>query len=141
VVDEAWLDHADPDHDVAFLTVTRDGAPPIEQVVGGYHLIFDPGSTTAVEALGYPDTADAPTTRAGVTTRYSPTQLELDAPGLADGTSGGPWLRTSPGAGNETDVIAVTGGHDQGGLEPNISYATYLGDNAAALFRRAGGTP
>jgi Trypsin-like peptidase domain len=141
VVDEAWLDHADPDHDIAFLTVTRDGAPPIEQVVGGYHLIFDPGSTTAVEALGYPDATEAPTTRSGVTTRYSPTQLELDAPGLADGTSGGPWLRTDPDAPNETDVIAVTGGHDQGGLDPNTSYASYLGDDAAALFRQAGGTP
>ena len=143
VVDDAWLDHADPDHDIAFLTVSQDGAPPIEQVVGGYHLILDPGSTTAVDALGYPDAADAPTTRSGVTTRYSPTQLELDAPGLADGTSGGPWLRTEPNraAGNETDVIAVTGGYDQGGLDPDTSYATYLGDAAAALFRQAGGTP
>jgi V8-like Glu-specific endopeptidase len=139
--DDAWLNHADPDHDIAFLTVTRDGAPPIEQVVGGYHLILDPGSTTPVDALGYPDAADTPTTRSGVTTRYSPTQLELDAPGLADGTSGGPWLRTNPEAENETDVIAVTGGHDQGGLDPNTSYATYLGDAAAALFRRTSGTP
>lgn len=140
-VDNAWLNHADPDHDIAFLTVTRDGAPPIEQVVGGYHLILDPGSATAVDALGYPDSADAPTTRSGTTTRYSPTQLELDAPGLADGTSGGPWLRADPDTGNDTDVIAVTGGHEQGGVDPTTSYAAYLGDAAAALFRRAGGTP
>ncbi len=138
-VDDVWRDHGDPDHDIAFLTVTRDGAPPIEQVVGGYHLVLEPGSTTTVDALGYPDSADAPTTRSGVTSRFSPTQLELDAPGLADGTSGGPWLRAGLDAGNTTDVIAVTGGHDQGGLGPDTSYATYLGNAAAALFHQAGG--
>jgi hypothetical protein len=144
-VDDTWRDHADPDHDVAFLTVSRDGAPPIEQVVGGYHLMLDPGSTTTVDALGYPDTADAPTTRSGTTTRFSPTQLELDAPGLADGTSGGPWLRTGTAAavttGHEIDVIAVTGGYEQGGLDPDTSYATYFGEAAAALFRQVGGAP
>ncbi|HEY0813611.1 MAG TPA: trypsin-like peptidase domain-containing protein [Pseudonocardia sp.] len=140
-VDDAWRDHADPDHDIAFLTVARDGAPPIEQIVGGYHLVLDPGSSTTVDALGYPDSADAPTIRSGVTARFSPTQLELDAPGLADGTSGGPWLRIDPAAGNTADVIAVTGGSDEGGIDPDTSYATYLGDAAAALFHQVGGTP
>jgi hypothetical protein len=129
-VDDAWRDHADPDHDVAFVTVARTDAPPVEQLTGGYHLVFDAGSDTAVDALGYPDFADAPTERSGTTSRFSPTQLRLDAHGLYDGTSGGPWLR----ADGDTDVIAVTGGYEQGGLDPETSYATYLGDAAATLF-------
>ncbi|MBV9919660.1 MAG: trypsin-like peptidase domain-containing protein [Pseudonocardia sp.] len=135
-VDDAWRDQADPDHDVAFLTVTRDGAPPIQHVVGAYHLDLDAGSTISVDALGYPDFAEDPLQRSGTTTRFSPTQLQLHAHGLYDGTSGSPWLRTG-----DTDVIAVTGGHAEGGRDPDTSYATYLGADAAALFRQAGGTP
>src|SRR5690242_18212888 len=140
-VDDTWRDHADPNHDVAFLTVTRNGSPPIEQITGGYHLVVDPGSTTTVDALGYPDTADTPTQRSGTTIRLSATQLQLNAHGLYDGTSGGPWLRhENSDATADRDVIAVTGGYMQGGVDPDTSYATYLGDDAAALFRRAGGT-
>jgi len=138
-VDEAWRDHADPDHDVAFLTVQSADGRAVQQAVGGYRLALDPGSTTAVNAIGYPDFADAPTERSGVTTRFSPTQLELDAHGLYDGTSGGLWLRTRPGTTGDDAVIAVTGGHDQGGLDPDVSYATYLGPEVAALFQQAGG--
>jgi V8-like Glu-specific endopeptidase len=135
-VDDTWREHADPDHDVAFLTVTRDGAPPIQHVVGAYHLDLDAGSPISVDALGYPDFADVPLQRSGTTTRFSPTQLQLHAHGLYEGTSGGPWLRTG-----DTEVIAVTGGYAQGGRDPDTSYATYLGADAAALFRQAGGTP
>jgi hypothetical protein len=136
-IDDAWRDHADIDHDVAFLTVTRPDAPPIEHVVGGYHLVINAGSTNTVVALGYPDFADTATERSGITIRHSPTQLELDAHGLYDGTSSGPWLR----AGTDGDIIAVTGGYQQGGLDPDISYAAYLDSAAADLFRQAGGTP
>lgn len=147
-VDDTWRDHADPDHDIAFLTVQSTNGRPVQQVVGGYRLVLDPGSGTAVDAIGYPDFADAPNERSGVTTRLSSTQLELDAHGLYDGTSGGPWLRAArdPDSDNsdtnsDTDVIAVTGGHQQGGLNPDISYATYLGPAAAALFQQVNGAP
>ena len=135
LVDDAWLSHADPDHDFAFLTVQRAGAPPVETVTGGYHLVLNPDPDTPVDALGYPDFADTPTERSGTTTRYSATQLRLDAHGLFDGTSGGPWL-AGPA---DTDVIGVTGGHEQGGLDPETSYAAYLGDAAAALFAQVDG--
>jgi hypothetical protein len=141
-VDDSWRDHADPDHDVAFLHVARDGAPPVETVTGGYHLQLNPDPVTPVDAIGYPDFADAPTERTGTTSSFSPTQLRLDAPGLYDGTSGGPWLRTAGGGAagpGVSTVIAVTGGYEQGGLDPDTSYATYLGAAAAALFRQAGG--
>ena len=146
-VDDPWRGHADPDHDIAFLTVQRADGRPVQQVVGGYQLVLDPGSDTAVDAIGYPDFADDPNERSGVTTRVSATQLELDAHGLYDGTSGGPWLRATPNTNTNTntnsdlDVIAVTGGREQGGLSPDISYATYLGPDAATLFQQVSGAP
>lgn len=140
-VDDTWRGRADPDHDIAFLTVQRADGRPVQQVVGGYRLVLDPGSATAVDAIGYPDFADDPNERSGVTTRFSGTQLELDARGLYDGTSGGPWLLAAPNTDGETDVIAVTGGYEQGGRNPDISYATYLGPAAAALFQQVSGAP
>jgi Trypsin-like peptidase domain len=136
-VDDTWRASGDPDHDIAFVTVAKDGSPPVEQVTGAYHLDLDPGYTNAVDAVGYPDFADAPQVRSGTTARYSPTQLTLPAHGLYDGTSGGPWLRGPA----DTDVIGVTGGYEQGGLDPETSYATYPSAAAAALFRAAGGAP
>lgn len=136
-VDDAWRDRADPAHDVAFIRVARPGAPPIQQLTGAYHIRLHPDPATAVDAIGYPDFSDVPQIRSGTTDRFSPTQLVLPAHGLYDGTSGGPWLR----APTDTDLIGVTGGYQQGGLDPETSYATYLGDDAAALLTRAAGTP
>jgi len=140
-IDDAWRDHADPDHDVAFLAVQRPDGPVVQQVVGSYRLILNPGSGTAVNAIGYPDFADAPQERSGITTQLSSTQLELDADGLYDGTSGGPWLRAGPDGDSEPEVIAVTGGYEQGGRKSDVSYATYLGAAAASLYQQITSTP
>ena len=132
VVDAAWQAEGDPAHDVALLIVDQDGAGPVEDVTGGYHLVTDPGPVNRVDAIGYLDTDDAPTVRSGVTSRMSPTQLRLDAPGLYDGVSGGPWLRDGD------EVVAVTGGYEQGGLDPNVSYASYLDGSVDALLAGIG---
>ncbi|MCF7550317.1 serine protease [Pseudonocardia sp. WMMC193] len=115
-VDPHFIADADPDYDVAFLTV--DG--PVQNVTGGFPVTFDPGAGDQVDAVGYPMEDDAPTVRSGVTEQYSPTQLELPAPGLEDGTSGGPWLRPD-GA-----IVGLTGGYEQGGYTFDTSYSTYL---------------
>lgn len=127
-VDPRFLTGADPDADVAFLTVSRQDSPPIQTFTGGFRLVLDPGATSDVEAYGLPDTDDAPTVRAGTTTRPSEHQLQLDALGLYDGVSGGPWVR----AGDE--VVGVTGGYEQGGSSPDVSYATYLGPEFAPVL-------
>lgn len=127
-VDPRFIATADPDADVAFLTVSRPDSPPIETITGGFRLALDPGSTSTVEAYGLPDTDDAPTVRAGTTTRLSEHQLQLDALGLYDGVSGGPWVRDG------VEVIGVTGGYEQGGLTPDVSYASYLGPEFAAVL-------
>jgi hypothetical protein len=128
MVDPHWAADGDPDLDVAFLTVQRQDAPPIEEVTGGFRLVVDPGPVNDVQAIGYPSFADAPLIRTGSTTRKSEHQLELDAPGLYDGTSGGPWVR------NGDEVVGVTGGYEQGGTDPDISYASYFDDATANLL-------
>lgn len=126
-VDPQWLAHGDPSVDVAVLTVHRADGVPIERLTGGFHLVVDAGSVNPVQAIGYPDGSDQPLIRPGTTSRFSPTQLELDAHGLYDGTSGGPWVR------NGDEVIGVTGGYEQGGLTPDVSYAAYLDARTTAL--------
>ncbi|WP_181784679.1 trypsin-like serine peptidase [Pseudonocardia pini] len=128
-VDPRFLADADPDYDVAFLTVS--GPAPIQDVTGGFPVAFDPGVGDRVQAVGYPIEDDGPTVRTGVTQRYSPTQLELPAPGLEDGTSGGPWLRAD-GA-----VVGLTGGYQQGGEDFDTSYSTYLAPGFAQLREQA----
>jgi V8-like Glu-specific endopeptidase len=135
VVDPSWQDGADPAHDVAFLTVARNGSPPVEELTGGYRLAADPEPDVRVDAVGYPEFADAPTVRSGTAHRISPTQLELDAEGLYDGTSGGPWLR------EDDEIIGVTGGYEQGGLTPDVSYASYFDDSVTALLDEAVAPP
>jgi hypothetical protein len=86
-----------------------------------------------VQAIGYPSFADAPLIRTGSTVRKSGHQLELDAPGLYDGTSGGPWVR------HADEVIGVTGGYEQGVMVPDVSYASYFDDATATLLKQLGG--
>jgi V8-like Glu-specific endopeptidase len=130
-VDPHFLADADPDYDVAFLTV--DGA--VQDVTGGFPVTFDPGAGDTVDAVGYPMEDDGPTVRSGVTEQYSSTQLELPAPGLENGTSGGPWLR-SDGA-----VVGLTGGYEQGGYTYETSYSTYLDPGFESLRDEAVDAP
>jgi V8-like Glu-specific endopeptidase len=132
-VDPRFVADADPDFDVAFLTV--EGARPVQDVTGGFPVTFDPGAGDHVSAYGYPSEDDAPTSRSGVTEQYSPTQLELPAPGLEDGTSGGPWVRS------DGTVVGLTGGFEQGGYDYDTSYSTYLGAGFAILRDQALHTP
>jgi hypothetical protein len=138
-VDPQFLADGDPDFDVAFLTVQpADAAGPVEDVTGGFPIAFDPGAGDAVRAIGYPNEDDGPTVRSGVTQRLSPTQLVLPAPGLEDGTSGGPWLRAGA-AGPE--IVGLTGGYEQGGYSFDTSYSTYLAGSFAALRDQAAQAP
>lgn len=128
-VDRRWIDDADPDLDIAFLTVSRDGAGPIQDLTGAYSLTVDPGDGGPVQVVGYPEDADAPVAPSGVATRFSPTQLRLADADLPGGTSGGPWLRDG------TEIIGVTGGYQQGGESEDVSYASYLDADTVALLR------
>lgn len=136
-VDQAWLADGDPDDDVAFLTVAQPGSAQIQQVTGAYEMTFSAAAAgAAVTTVGYNDDEEVATTTSGTATPWSPTQLQLLAPGLADGTSGGPWL-TGP---DDTQIIGVTGGYEQGGDGPEVSYAAVSGAAIHSLFGRVAGS-
>jgi len=61
---------------------------PVPQVVRGYRLVLDPGSTTAVDGLGYPDFAGAPTERSGLTSLGRPSRIRRAHPAAAPNTAG-----------------------------------------------------
>jgi hypothetical protein len=127
-VDQRWLDDADPDLDVAFLTVGRDGAGPIEDLTGGYALSADSGDGGLVQVVGYPEGADDPVAPTGFATRFGPTQLRLVGADLPGGTSGGPWLRGG------TRIVGVTGGYQEGGVSQDVSYASHLDADTVTLL-------
>ncbi|TCK24930.1 trypsin-like serine peptidase [Pseudonocardia endophytica] len=137
VVDTAWLDDGDPDDDVAFLTVDRAGSPPIQQVTGAYGVDFDgDGAPVGVIAVGYNLDDEEATTVSGTAVPWSPTQWQVAAPGLSDGTSGGPLL-SGPG---DTEIVGVIGGYEQGGDTSDVSYAAALGSSLQSLHDQVGGT-
>ncbi len=139
-VPPGWLESGDPDSDVAFLTVSRPDGPPIQQVTGAYRIAFGTpgtdGDDTPVTAVGYNDGDDDATTVSGTAGTLDEDQWQLDQPGLDQGASGGPWL-TGP---DDSEILAVTGGYQQGGDSPDVSYGADLGPAAQAAYRSAGGT-
>lgn len=139
-VPPGWLESGDPDSDVAFLTVSRPDAPPIQQVTGAYRLAFGTsgagGDDTPVTAVGYNDGDADATTVSGTAGTLDEDQWQLDQPGLDQGSSGGPWL-TGP---DDSEILAVTGGYQQGGDSPDVSYGADLGPAAQSAYRSAGGT-
>jgi V8-like Glu-specific endopeptidase len=138
-VDSAWASSANPNDDVAFLTVANsDSGTPIEDVTGGERLGIDQPSTEIVRVTGYPDTQNAPITCENQTTAFSFTQLQFDCDDYTDGTSGGPFVVEGATAAQGM-VIGVIGGYQQGGDLPDISYAATFGANVAALYRTATG--
>ncbi|MCM3847016.1 serine protease [Pseudonocardia sp. DR1-2] len=139
-VPPGWLESGDPDSDVAFLTVSRPDAPPIQQVTGAYRLAFGASGTgdddTPVTAVGYNDGDEDATTVSGTAGTLDEDQWQLDQPGLDQGSSGGPWL-TGP---DDSEILAVTGGYQQGGDSPDVSYGADLGPAVQSAYRSAGGT-
>jgi V8-like Glu-specific endopeptidase len=135
VVDRRWIDAADEDADVAFLTVRRvgSGSGTLESVTGGHKLRTDPEKTERVDVVAYPLGAEQPVSCSAPMTAYVATQLRFDCGGLPDGSSGAPFL-AGDGA-----VVGVVGGYQQGGLTPEISYSSYFGADVARLYQAAVG--
>jgi V8-like Glu-specific endopeptidase len=137
-VDRNWSDNADPDDDVAFLTVRRPGTTAsVQSLTGGERLGIGQPPGQIVRVIGYPDGAAAPISCENRAELFSATQLQFDCNGYTDGTSGSPLLaRVSRSTGLGT-VIGVIGGFEQGGYTPSVSYAARLEAGAAALYRTA----
>jgi V8-like Glu-specific endopeptidase len=137
-VDSAWASFADPDHDVAFLTVAqRRGGKAIEEVTGGERLGIDQPSRAVVRVSGYPNTQDEPISCQNRTLAFSSTQLEFDCDHFTDGTSGSPFLIDTGAAMGGAMVIGVIGGYQEGGDSADISYAAAFGRDVEALYETA----
>jgi V8-like Glu-specific endopeptidase len=136
-VDRAWTGSADPDDDVAFLTVTRKDSAPIEAVTGAERLAIGQSPAQMVRVIGYPASLSEPVTCQNRAAAFSPTQLRFDCANYTNGTSGGPFLTgIDPDTGTGT-VIGVIGGYEQGGNSPDVSYAAAFGPGVLALYQSA----
>lgn len=79
--------------------------------------------------------ADA-TTVSGTAGTLDEDQWQLDRPGLDQGSSGGLW----PTGPDDSEILAVTGGYQQGGDSPDVSHGADLGPAVQSAYRSAGGT-
>jgi len=137
VADPNWISSSAPADDFAFLVVRSPTQGPVEEVTGGERLGVSQPSGRMVQVVGYPDGANAPIVCRNRARRFSPSQLEFDCGGYADGTSGSPLLANAgPSTGLGT-VIGVIGGYEQGGYTDNVSYAAKFGARTAALYKTA----
>jgi V8-like Glu-specific endopeptidase len=137
-VDRAWASAADPDDDVAFLTVaqSQDGTT-LQSVTGGESLGIGRPARGVMRVIGYPESSDRPIVCRNLVTSFSPTQLQFDCQGFTGGTSGSPFLTdVNPATGTGT-VVGVIGGYQQGGDTPDVSYAAALRGDAASLYQQA----
>lgn len=133
-----WSADRDPDYDVAFIVVHRNGSnTPIEKVVGADSLAVDQPYTDLTEVVGYPSDTDRPITCTNHTTEFTSTQLRWDCDGYPGGTSGSPFLTgVDPQTGRGT-VVGVIGGYQTGGDGPNVSYSVHFGSAVSGLLARA----
>src|SRR5439155_3587094 len=129
----------DPKHDYALLVVAPriigGIAKNIEDVVGSYVLGSAPPAGSKVTVDGYvAGVRDRPITCTANTYRTSG-YPSFDCDGFANGTSGGPWIRSG-------SVVGVIGGLHQGGCTPRTSYSSPFGaDVRADLARAVAGGP
>jgi hypothetical protein len=134
-----WMNGVkNPDFDIAFATVARQGDPlPLAFITGSEHFGAVPGAGRLAVLVGYPYTSPDPVACRTRVRFLSPTQLELDCDGFPGGISGGPVLTdVDPGTGIGT-VVGVMGGYQHGGIRSDITYASALTPAIRQLYREA----
>jgi trypsin len=130
-LDPLWVASQDPKVDYGFARVSRPSGGSIEAQVGSGLLLGPaPAPGTEVGIIGYvAGIGGNPIgcqNRTGVTRGYP----SFSCAGLVVGTSGAPWIRGST-------VTGVTGGLEQGGCTPTVSYSAPFTQRTAALLARA----
>jgi V8-like Glu-specific endopeptidase len=137
IVDATWSASADPDHDVAFLTVERaDGAGRIQDLTGANRLGTG-RPVGVVRVIGYPTDQSRPIRCQNQAGPFSGRQQEFDCKDYGDGTSGGPFVAEATSADGNGTVVGVIGGRDEGGLTPDVSYSIVFGDATKELYDTA----
>jgi V8-like Glu-specific endopeptidase len=138
--DVLWASQANPDHDMAFLTVRRPGTAATVQELTGAEGLSLSQTGERVETVGYPDRARDPVGCVNTLLAFDIGQLEFDCGGFPDGTSGGPLLADVNPVTGLGLIVGVIGGYQQGGDTPDVSYAARFGHQVAALYDRVVGT-
>lgn len=136
VVDQRWIDSADPDLDVAFVVMQPSGGKNVGDVLGSHPLATDQPDRLRVRVTGYPNNDDGPITCHNHTNPLSPTQRRFACGGYAPGTSGSPWISDDAGDGRGA-LVGVIGGYEQGGSEDNVSYSAFFGSDVRQLYDEA----
>ncbi|KUL45875.1 hypothetical protein ADL22_11950 [Streptomyces sp. NRRL F-4489] len=137
VVDDRWAKSQDEDLDVAFLILDAKEGKQIQDVLGGNSIGIDRGFDNEVKITGYPTSRDTPISCQNRTTKFSDNQMRIQCTDFEGGTSGSPWLADYDPKSHTGTVIGVLGGHEGGGDQDDISYASYFDEDVAQLYQRA----
>jgi V8-like Glu-specific endopeptidase len=135
VVDQRWIDSADPDLDVAFVVMQPKDGKNVGDVLGSHPLATDQPDRLRVRVTGYPNNDDGPITCHNRTNPLSRTQRRFACGGYAPGTSGSPWI--SDAGDPRGALVGVIGGYEQGGSEDNVSYSADFGSDVRQLYDEA----
>jgi V8-like Glu-specific endopeptidase len=140
IFDSKWKKDRDPNDDVAFLVVGRNGHK-IQKATGAETLETNATMPQKVQVIGYPDRISRPIRCNGAARlllhrRYL-RQLVFDCGGFTGGTSGGPFLMRVSKTTGAGDVIGVIGGFERGGDSPSVSYSSQFLANVADLYKKA----
>ena len=143
-LDPEWIAEQDPRRDYAFLTVApklvRGVSTEIQTVTGANGLTTGPSRGETITVPGYPHGADNDPIICTAKVYFNGLFPAFNCDPYVDGTSGSPWLATTP---NGVMVVGLIAGLHQGGCHPYTSYSPPLGSHARAAYRRAaaGSTP
>jgi V8-like Glu-specific endopeptidase len=137
-LDPQWIAHQNPRRDYAFLTVAPESIngkrTEIEAVTGANELGSGATRGETVTVPAYPHgKANLPIT-CTAKVYFHGVFPAFNCNPYVDGTSGSPWLATTP---NGRFVVGVIAGLHQGGCYPYTSYSPPLGSHARAVYRRA----
>lgn len=137
LVDEAWSQSSDPDHDFAFLVIAKKSARSLEALTGAERLGSGKATGKRATVVGYPSSTEVAIACRNSLLAFSATQIEFDCDGYTNGTSGSAIVvDPDPSTGLGT-VVGVIGGYEQGGNTPSVSYAAAFGGTTRALYAAA----
>ncbi len=131
-LDPRWLATKDPHADYAIVRVSRpDGGSVEAQVGSALSLGSAPAKDTRVRVVAYPAGVGGMPVGCAASTGISDGGYpELLCAGLADGTSGAPWISGST-------VSGLIGGLHGGGCAENLSYSPPFDRHVNELLARA----
>jgi hypothetical protein len=131
-MDPRWVSRKDPRADYAIVRVGHSNGGSVEAQVGSaLSLAPAPAPGSRVSVVAYPAGLGGIPISCQATTRVTDSGYpELPCGGLADGTSGAPWI-------NGSTVIGVIGGLHGGGCAENLSYSPPFDEHITGLLARA----